>query len=146
MKVKTIALVFSICTFAHSEELPTQSDSQTARVVILSPKALALFGQNGYCGSMEEYDQANTTGILIPSNKRLWIRLRSTGCVGDFSFIPQSSARYALQVTSCSVGLYRFESGGPPIPQLLKKEEQLLCLLPWNHKVPDESSESNTPR
>jgi hypothetical protein len=118
---------------AHAQEvLP-------ARIAVLSPNALALYGQEGYCGSMDTYAKENKEGVLIPSNKRTWFRLRSNSCFGDFSFVPKPGSRYVLQVTTCSVRLFELHAGQRPTSEPLQEEEKRSCLLPWNHGTKEET-------
>ncbi|MCP5283756.1 MAG: hypothetical protein H6933_02535 [Burkholderiaceae bacterium] len=117
--------------------LPEETDQ--ARIAFVAPKIRVFFGQDGYCGAMTSYDSENAGGVLVTSGKRTWFRLRSNGCVGDFSFIPKASGRYVVRASTCTVEAFELTKDNGPVRESLNTEEQRLCLLPWNHGVPNES-------
>jgi hypothetical protein len=116
-----------------------------ARVVVVGSADVALYGQDGYCGSMDSYDKSNTVGVLISAGKRTWFRLKhKRACVGDFSFVPEPGQAYILRAgttsTPCVAEFFRVNPGRQPTREHLHTEEKRSCLLPWNHDWTQESS------
>jgi hypothetical protein len=113
-------------------------ETAKSRVAIIGTADIALYGQQGYCGSMTSYDKSNTEGVLIEGARRTWFRLKhQRDCVGDFSFVPEPGKAYILRAGTpsrhCLAGLYRVNPGAQPTAEPMLAEDRRSCLLPWNH-------------
>ena len=122
-------------------------DVQKSRLAVVGSADIALYGQEGYCGSMTSYDKSNTSGVLIEARKRTWFRLKhQRDCVGDFSFLPEPGTAYILragtQPKPCLAEFFRVNPGREPTREPLRTENSRSCLLPWNYEASQEPAES----
>ena len=130
-----LAALLSVACFGPQAVAQEQA---SARLAILGRADVALYGQEGYCGSMESYDKSNTAGVPIAAGQRTWFRLKhQRSCAGDFSFVPEPGQAYVLvagtPAAPCSAGLFRLRRGQLPQGESMDREEARSCLFPWNH-------------
>jgi hypothetical protein len=127
-----------VLLFACLPSAARADETAKSRVAIIGTADIALYGQQGYCGSMTSYDKSNTEGVLIEGARRTWFRLKhQRDCVGDFSFVPEPGRAYILRAGTpsrhCLAGLYRVNPGAQPTAEPMLAEDRRSCLLPWNH-------------
>ena len=122
-----------LTTLSVATTTAAPQDVLPARIAVLSPDALLLYGQEGYCGAMSTYEQNNKEGVLVSANRRVWFRARANSSFGDFSFVPDPGGRYVLRVSTLRAELFELVPSKPAAARPLTTEERRSCFLPWNH-------------